>query len=468
MKKGNTIEIFVHLILLNMKKGVKLVVTILEALKMLNTMNFEGKPYTIEEILDMYDKGQINLNPEYQRGDVWKKAFKQQLIDSILKPSLIGTLLFHRRDDNKFDVIDGQQRLRAIISFYKGEFSTSPQITDGEPISFENIESDSKKFHEFLSYKISVNILTNFTDEEIREFFIRTNTGSPLTNAEKLHAVNSYLNQNYIQAWINHPIFKKVGIDNTRSNLEFNMLKIFDSETRSPKGMRTVKQLPKNYIKEGEFNYYKRVFDKNKYNDDNFPHNECKRITKNLDTLLDVLDGNYKIINRKINDFVAVYFLFSNLNEMNLVNFPNNKKINEFLNNFFENVNECRNRNNLRKSHKSLPESDVERKYGIYLKKGSILHKVQPINFLIGEFLNAFPDMESKDPQRAYNHYQKLAMYNRAQGKCQNCNSEISLDNAIADHINRHSDGGLTTLNNGQILCEDCHNKKTSNENRKA
>jgi 5-methylcytosine-specific restriction endonuclease McrA len=47
--------------------------------------------------------------------------------------------------------------------------------------------------------------------------------------------------------------------------------------------------------------------------------------------------------------------------------------------------------------------------------------------------------------------------------KCISCDEEFSLSDLQADHILEYSIGGPTSEENLQLLCSDCHGKKTSN-----
>ena len=44
---------------------------------------------------------------------------------------------------------------------------------------------------------------------------------------------------------------------------------------------------------------------------------------------------------------------------------------------------------------------------------------------------------------------------------CPNANRELAFEDCTFDHIKEYDDGGKTTVDNGQILCRDCHNYKT-------
>jgi 5-methylcytosine-specific restriction endonuclease McrA len=45
--------------------------------------------------------------------------------------------------------------------------------------------------------------------------------------------------------------------------------------------------------------------------------------------------------------------------------------------------------------------------------------------------------------------------------KCKSCDKEITLTESQADHINEYNEGGQTTQDNCQILCNECHKEKT-------
>ncbi|SDJ85842.1 Protein of unknown function DUF262 [Cryobacterium psychrotolerans] len=63
-------------------------------------------------------KKKLNLTPSYQRGDVWRTGDRQALIESILRgiplPSII---LLRTGGTTPHDVVDGKQRLTAILRF---------------------------------------------------------------------------------------------------------------------------------------------------------------------------------------------------------------------------------------------------------------------------------------------------------------------------------------------------------------
>jgi hypothetical protein len=76
--------------------------------------------WPIQEFSDKAEEGKLNLSPSYQRGDVWPTKDSQMLIESILRgiplPSVI-VLKPHDQFETPFEVVDGKQRLTAILRF---------------------------------------------------------------------------------------------------------------------------------------------------------------------------------------------------------------------------------------------------------------------------------------------------------------------------------------------------------------
>ena len=70
----------------------------------------------------LYGDKQITVAPEFQRNSVWPQAAKAYLIDTILHDRPIPYLFFRRQISaqtgrSTYEVIDGQQRLRAIFLY---------------------------------------------------------------------------------------------------------------------------------------------------------------------------------------------------------------------------------------------------------------------------------------------------------------------------------------------------------------
>ena len=80
--------------------------------------------------------------------------------------------------------------------------------------------------------------------------------------------------------------------------------------------------------------------------------------------------------------------------------------------------------------------------------------------------LSAFILNESQpdpvDPQRWFTAQQSGQIWSRSNRRCADCGIQLTETNFHADHIKPHSMGGLTTVENGQVLCSLCNLKKGS------
>ena len=99
-------------------------------------MKSSKKPWPLRSTHGIKDR--INTNPDFQRPAVWGKAQKQLLVDTILRDYDIPKLYWRKVSSkpDKYDVVDGQQRLRAIWEFFDGVF---PLPRNAEPIDGEAV-----------------------------------------------------------------------------------------------------------------------------------------------------------------------------------------------------------------------------------------------------------------------------------------------------------------------------------------
>ncbi|MCD6493324.1 MAG: DUF262 domain-containing protein [Archaeoglobaceae archaeon] len=72
---------------------------------------------SIYELFRKFQRGDLILDPEFQRRYVWDNKKASLLIESILLEVPIPVIYLAEEEDGKFTVIDGQQRLRSFLDF---------------------------------------------------------------------------------------------------------------------------------------------------------------------------------------------------------------------------------------------------------------------------------------------------------------------------------------------------------------
>jgi len=148
--------------------------------------------YRISDFLDWHREKKLVLSPHFQRGNVWPPAAKTYLIDTILRELPIPKIYFRTQVDlltrNSIrEVVDGQQRLRAILEFSGDKFALSKVAGDLQGKKYSTLEPELQA--KFLSYPIAVGQLLNASDAEVFEVFARLNSYNVQLNPpEKRHA----------------------------------------------------------------------------------------------------------------------------------------------------------------------------------------------------------------------------------------------------------------------------------------
>lgn len=156
-------------------------------------MKCSSSEIEIEVLLNRIEQNDINLQPDFQRGEVWTIQKKRKLIDSIFRGWKIPPIHVIENANYVDEVLDGQQRLAAIRDFFNNKIAIDGRILPEDP----NIEILNGKVYDqlnadlqrkFRKYNIIVIRLTEYNPDEPAELFNRLNQPATLTSAEKRNA----------------------------------------------------------------------------------------------------------------------------------------------------------------------------------------------------------------------------------------------------------------------------------------
>jgi hypothetical protein len=164
-----------------------------------------SQPTSIQSIYNWYKEDKLNVNRRYQRKLVWTLVEKQRLVESILKKYPIPAILIAERDQSgTFEIIDGLQRLHAIVSFIETKFPTlDDKYFNLEYFPTAKSQADEGLFEQnqtgelidrnqvsiFLDYSLAISVMRNATEDEINDVFDRINTyGHRLSDQERRQA----------------------------------------------------------------------------------------------------------------------------------------------------------------------------------------------------------------------------------------------------------------------------------------
>ena len=152
-------------------------------------------------------KDVVDLDPPYQReSDVWKPGARSTLIDSIINGLDVPKLYFEAATVRgvgpdglayQYAVIDGKQRLEAIIAFLADELSLADDFLyfEDEAVRAAGMKLSALRdqypllARRFLEYELPIVRVTSDSGDLIEEMFQRLNASTALNAAERRNAL---------------------------------------------------------------------------------------------------------------------------------------------------------------------------------------------------------------------------------------------------------------------------------------
>ncbi len=196
-------------------------------------MKTSSKERTLQWISNQYNKGNISFSHKLQRPiGQWSPRMKSLLIHSLLVGFPVNPIYIVEEDGTLY-TLDGSQRTSTCISYINNEFALSkdtPNIIldskeNGEAVSKE-YEIAGKKFKKLdadvqvtlLACSLEFCMLSDYTENEVKEMFRRQNAGKPL-NGKLLRIVNeSDEFSDMVYSLATHPFMNKLVTKTQRKN----------------------------------------------------------------------------------------------------------------------------------------------------------------------------------------------------------------------------------------------------------
>lgn len=176
-------------------------------------MKMATKTRAIDKIYKRRDRYEV---PEWQRQEVWSRSKRQNLIDTILRGwKLPKFYLLRLRDDpEEYEVVDGQQRLAAILEFFDNALPLAEETAARVGgLRYEDLPDSIAD--QFDDYEIEFDEITEASEEEIKQFFQRLQDGLPLTSSEKLNSIHSKL-RDFVVKKSKHKFLKRISVSDKR------------------------------------------------------------------------------------------------------------------------------------------------------------------------------------------------------------------------------------------------------------
>lgn len=157
----------------------------------------QGDP-EIESLYRKWKDGDLDIQPDFQRGFVWDIIKASRLIESILLDIPLPVIYLSQEKDRREYVIDGQQRLTSFFSYIDGKLP-DPQLPFGKDFKLNSLNVFSELIGKYFKdlpkelqkkiryYKIRTITFRKESEQDLKfEVFERLNTGSVSLNDQEL------------------------------------------------------------------------------------------------------------------------------------------------------------------------------------------------------------------------------------------------------------------------------------------
>ena len=421
---------------------------------------------TITDIINLYEDDLLNLEPGFQRQSVWSERDRAKLIDSILRNyPLPAIFLYRRQEDGQivYDVIDGKQRIESILKFVgemRGRYWLRTQLPGSEEIEWVDYKKICRRKlqHVITGYRIPV-IEVDGDMGDIIDVFVRINsTGKALTPQEKRRA-----------KYYNSAFLKEADRLARRYEWYFEEMGILSAgQISRMKHVELICELMLS-IHQGDVINKKTALDR-VMKSGGFNWREISRASSKagaaLNRLRKMFPKLYTTRFSKLTDFFSLTVLIAKFEEekMILTDRRRNKLAWDLLVAFSNKIDELRERQ--RKLETVKPEQELYRNYLQTVLQATDEYGQRKIRetILRGILGTLFA---KKDSQRGFTPEQRRLLWNTSSARrCTGCNKSLSWDDFTLDHIDPHSKGGRSRLENAALMCRSCNSSK-GNRRRK-
>lgn len=187
--------------------------------------SFDSRVYSVGDYREWAASEQLVLSPRFQRRDVWSETARSYLMDTIIRGLPIPKIFIRQTIDPASgrsirEVVDGQQRLRTILSFVRDGFTIrrghNPEH-GGKPFSLLDPEVQLA----ILNYELSTDLLINVSDAQVLDIFSRLNSHAVVLNEqEKINASHfgdfknlaDDLAHEYFEYWVRNKILSEAQV----------------------------------------------------------------------------------------------------------------------------------------------------------------------------------------------------------------------------------------------------------------
>lgn len=445
-------------------------------------------------IKDFYDYApDYVVRPPYQRKNVWNISKQKALLDSLFRRYYIPKIVIRdvriNEEQTKNEIIDGQQRIVTVKNFFSNKLRLPESLSDLkkgiEGKKYEELPMEIKKFVD-KKLKFDVDRIQGIDDPKnpqhqkiSTDIFWRLQQGESLNYMEIAHSRLSSLSRNFVVKYSDditfdyanyrpidhnkdkHPFFNIIQRDNNRMQhlallTRFLLIEFADGPT-DLKELDVAGLIDKYQSEDGIGDY---SFEEKE---------EARTVLEIMNTFYNIFKSDSMIDEESgVKELTTEYFIISaylllrHLKKYYALTKDKYKWFSDFIiKEFYP-----------RWSDRSESDRDIL----VFINNrqqsnAEIESRDRIIRQMFFEYLkeNRY-ELLVKDEKRTFDEAQRIKIYRRGDGLCQECLKEgkneiearVSWSEFQADHVLPHSKGGQTIIKNGQVLCR-YHNAKKGN-----
>lgn len=428
------------------------------------TITHKTTTKSILDLRNLYDHKNLNLEPGFQRQSVWTEKDRANLLDSILRNYPLPAIFLYKREEEGhlvFDVIDGKQRLESILMFMgamPGRFRTRTQLSETDPVEWVDWTQLKRRQqqHRVTGYEIPV-IEVDGELGDIINVFVRINsTGKALTRQEQRHA-----------RYYNSPFLKEAARLANRFDSYFVELGIFSAGQLSRmKHVELMCELMLSLV-QGDVLNKKTALDRVMATS-SFDGRQLGKAARMATTTLNRVRRMFPHLKstrlRQVTDFYTLAILIGKFEQEGLIltDRRRNRLAWDLLQSFSTQVDAVRELQ--RKAKGALSGQELYRDYLLTVSQmtDDVNQRRKREQILRGILESLFA---KRDSQRGFTSEQRRIIWNTTANRtCSHagCKRKLTWDDFTIDHINPHSKGGRSQLENAALMCRE-HNSSKGN-----
>lgn len=393
-------------------------------------------------------EGSLELAPPFQRKPVWSINNKSYLIDTIINRLPIPEIYMQIKTDDEgntnYIIIDGQQRLRAVLEFLNGEFTI---------LESDNSKYGGKEFkdlptgikQEIWNYDFVVREITTLNDEEVRHIFQRLNKNVVPLNRQELRNA-TYIGE-FMKLMTELSEEDEFWIDNKIVSAN-DVKRMINSEFVSELFIGMIHGVQQK--NQDLLDKFYRMYDEN-FEDKEEWKKRFLRIQLIINDIFEEDLRPYKWHTK--NDFYTLFLTMNGLIDEYIIPSDKYQDIKKALGDFIFDV-----YRDVGSYETTMAKEYYENVVEHTTNKEQRQKRINVLRQIIIPFLIA------RDSKRLFTEEERRTFWHLNNDKiCALCNEKLEWKDYELDHITPHSKGGKTCFDNAQMTHKSCNASKSDN-----